>query len=269
MNPNLWSLSLSDYFTKKMLGFAFAPFIATLIAFMIFLSPVYHTLMDNDNSSTIQIETSQTTFQDGSSNTETSHIIYEGDNGFLDFMLNNGVVSWIILTFSFFLLAMIMFIIAMVTAIIIIGFLTPAIMRELQKRHYPEIALEEHGNFITGIFSSMKYVVVMFLLLIVMIPLYFIPFVNIVAVNLPFYYLFHKFYMLDVGTSAMSKEQFKQMMYFQGNRVRANSLALYLLSMIPFAALFTPVFNVIVLGHIALSSRRDQLKAPLNNDASK
>ena len=264
MSQNIWSLSVDDYFTKKMLIFAFGPFIATLLAFMIFISPVYHTLIDSTNSSTIQIETTQTTYDNGDTSTENSHIIYTGDSSFLDFILNNGVVSWIILTFSFFLLMMVMFVIAMVVAILIIGFLTPAIMREIQKRHYPDLPLEEHGNIITTLFHSLRYVMVMFLLLFMMIPLYFIPFVNIIAVNLPFYYLFHKFYMLDVSTTAMSKEQYKQMMYFNKNSVRGTTLGLYLLSMIPFAALFTPVFNVIVLGHMAMRNRQKQLEHNLN-----
>ena len=265
MSQNIWSLSVNDFFTKKMLLFAFGPFLATLIAFAIFLSPVYHTLMDSSNSSTIQIETSQTSYNNGDVSSESSHIIYTGENTFLDLVLNNGVVSWIILTFSFFLLLMVMFIIAMVVAILIIGFLTPAIMREIQKRHYPEVPLESHGNLISTLFHSMRYVLVMFLLLFVMIPLYFIPFVNIIAINIPFYYLFHKFYMLDVTTTAMTKEQYKQMMYFNKAKVRGTSLTLFILSMIPFAALITPVFNVIVLGHTVMRSKQKQLSSPQQN----
>ena len=260
MSQNIWSLSVDDFFTKKMLLFAFGPFLATLVAFVIFLSPVYHTLMDSTHSSTIQIETTQTSYNNGDTSSESSYIVYTGDSPFLDFLLNNGVVSWIILTFSFFLLMMVMFVIAMVVAILVIGFLTPAIMKEIQKRHYPDLPLEAHGNIITTLFHSLRYVMVMFLLLFVMIPLYFIPFVNILAVNIPFYYLFHKFYMLDVSTTAMSKEQYKQMMYFSKNSVRGTTLVLYGVSMIPFAALFTPVFNVIVLGHMVMRSRQKQLK---------
>ena len=255
MNPNIWSLSLRDYFTKKMLAFSFAPFIVTLVLFMIFLSPLYHVLMDSENSSTIQIETTKTSFQDGMTTTENTHVIYDGDSPILDFFLNNDVVSWIIATFSLFLLAMLMFVLAMVTAIVVIGFLTPAIMKELHKRHYSTLTLESHGTILGGMFHSLKYVMITFLLLIVLIPLYFIPFVNIVAINLPFYYLFHKFYLMDVGGAAMSKEEFKKMMFFQGNQVRINTFLLYLLSMVPFAVLFTPVFNVLVLGHTVFQNK--------------
>ncbi len=265
MRPSIWSISVSDFFTKKMLAFAFGPFIATLIAFAIFLSPVYHALVDTNHSSKIQYETKQTSYEGGSALTEESNIIYTGDSAFLDFMLNNSVVSWIFLTFSFFLLMMVMFILAMVVAIFIIGFLTPSIMKELQKRHYHDVALEGHGNVVTGIFHSIKYVMIMFVLLIVLIPFYFIPFVNIIAVNLPFYYLFHKFYMLDVTTTAMTKEQTKKMFFFKGNQLRMHTLMLYFLSMVPFAALITPVFNVIVLSHVVLRAKQEVLEAPESN----
>ena len=68
--------------------------------------------------------------------------------------------------------------------------------------------------------------------------------------------------MLDVGTTALTKEQYKQMMYFQGNKVRMNTVILYVISMIPFAALITPVFNVIVLTHTVLRNKQEQLEAP-------
>ncbi len=255
MNPNIWSLSVRDYFTKKMLAFSFAPFIVTLMLFMIFLSPLYHVLMDSENSSTIQIETTKTSFQDGTKTTENTHILYDGDSAFLDFIFNNSVVSWIVATFSLFLLAMLMFVLAMITAIVVIGFLTPSIMKELHKRHYSSLTLESHGNILGSMFHSLKYVMITFILLIVLFPLYFIPFVNILAINLPFYYLFHKFYLMDVGGTAMSKEEFKKMMFFHGNQVRINTFLLYLLSMVPFAVLFTPVFNVLVLGHTVFQNK--------------
>ena len=44
----------------------------------------------------------------------------------------------------------------------------------------------------------------------------------------------------------------KLIMAFHGGNVRLTTLALYLVSLIPFAAYITPVFNVIVLTHSML-----------------
>lgn len=245
-----------------MLTYAFAPFLFTLVVLYALFFSAADVGIDSLQESFVQIESTQTTQEKGVSHTESTNMVYSGGSAILEFLMQYSITSWLVSFFIFTVGGMFMFVIAIFTAILVIGFLTPAIMKELQARHYPDIPLQGHGNAITALFHSLKYVVVMFILLIVLIPFYFIPLLNIVAINLPFYYLFHKFYMLDVGTTAMTKEQYKQMMFFKGNSVRMSTLVLYVISMIPFAALVTPVFNVILLSHIVLRNKREQLEAP-------
>jgi len=259
VNQNIWVISVQDFFTKKMLTYALAPFFFTLIViYSIFFSAASAGLDSMEQS--IQIEQSHTTIENGIPHTESTTAVYSGDNAFLRFLMEYSLTSWLVSFFVFTIGGMLMFIVAIFSAVLIIGFLTPMIIRELQRRHYPQIELQGHGNAFTALFHSLKYVIVTFVLLILFIPLYFIPLVNIVAFNLPFYYLFHKFYMLDVGTTVMVKEEYKQMMYFKGNKVRMTTIILYALSLIPFAALITPVFNVIVLGHAVMRHKQEQLK---------
>ncbi len=259
--PNIWTLSLKDFFTKKMLTYAIAPFLFTLIVvYSIFFSAASAGLDSMEQS--VQIHQSHTTIENGIPHTESSNEVYTGDNAFLRLLMEYSLTSWLVSFFVFTIGGMMMFVVAIISAILIIGFLTPAILKELQRRHYPEIALEGHGNAFTSLFHSLKYLFITFILLIVLIPFYFIPVVNIVAFNLPFYYLFHKFYMLDVGTTVMIKEEYKQLMYFKGNKIRMTTLILYALSLIPFAALFTPVFNIIVLGHTVMRNRQTQIETP-------
>ncbi len=243
-----------------MLTYAFAPFLFTVIVLYALFFSAADAGLDSLQESFVQIESTQTTQENGITHTENSSMVYSGGNAIMEFLMAYSLTSWLVSFFVFTIGGMFMFVIAIFTAILVIGFLTPAIMRELQARHYPDIELEGHGNVATTLFHSLKYVAIMFILLIVLIPFYFIPLVNIVAINFPFYYLFHKFYLLDVGTTALTKEQYKQMMYFKGNKVRMNTVILYLISMIPFAALITPVFNVIVLSHMVFRNKQTQLE---------
>ncbi len=245
-----------------MLSYAFAPFLVTLIVLYALFFSAADAGIDSLQESFIEVESTQVTQENGITHTENTNVVYSGSSAILEFLMQYSITSWLVSFFVFTVGGMFMFVVAIFTAILVIGFLTPAIMRELQTRHYPEIALEGHGNAMTTIFHSFKYIAIMFILLIVLIPFYFIPLVNIVAINFPFYYLFHKFYMLDVGTTALTKEQYKQMMYFNGNKVRTTTVILYVISMIPFAALITPVFNVIVLSHTVLRNKQAQLEAP-------
>ena len=264
MNSNLWTLSVQDFLTKKMLTYAFAPFLFTMIVLYALFFSAADAGLESLKESVIHIEKMQTTQENGITHTESSDETYSGGNAILEFLMQYSITSWLVSFFLFTVGGMLMFVVAIFTAILVIGFLTPAILRELQRRHYPELTLDGHGNVFTTLFHSLKYIAIMVIMLIALIPLYFVPLLNIVAINLPFYYLFHKFYMLDVGTTALLKEEYRQMMYFNANKVRITTLLLYLISMIPFAALITPVFNVIVLGHTVLRSKKAQLETPLS-----
>ena len=267
MNKNIWTLSLQDFFTKKMLTYAFAPFLFTLVVLYALFFSAADAGLESLKESVIHIEKMQTTQENGITQTQSSDETYSGGSGILEFLMQYSLTSWLVSFFLFTVGGMLMFVVAIFTAILVIGFLTPAIMRELQRRHYPELALDGHGNVFTTLFHSLKYLAIALLLLIVLAPFYFVPLLNIVAINLPFYYLFHKFYLLDVGATALVKEEYRQIMFFKGNTIRFTTLMLYLIAMIPFAALITPVFNVIVLSHTVFRNKQELLARSTNLQA--
>jgi hypothetical protein len=89
----------------------------------------------------------------------------------------------------------------------------------------------------------------MIILFLVLIPVYFVPVLNIIAFSLPLYYFFHKLLNFDVSSTILSKEEYKTIYKTQGNNFRLRTLFLYIISMIPFATLFSAVYYVIYLGH--------------------
>ena len=89
----------------------------------------------------------------------------------------------------------------------------------------------------------------MLFLFILFIPLYFIPLINIIAFNLPFYYLFHKLINFDVSSSMLKKEEYEVISAKSSGGFRARTLFLYFISMIPFITLFTSVFYIIYIGN--------------------
>ncbi len=256
MNENIWTLSLKDFFTKKMMGYALIPFFFTLLVLYGFFFTIADAGLDQLRESSLHIEQSQTTIQDGRTHTENVDATYTG-SGILKFLMEHTITSWLVSFFVVTVGGMFVFIAAIFAALFIIGFLTPAIMREIQRRHYPEVELKSYGNPLSTVFQALKYVTIMILMFLVLMPLYFIPLLNIVAVNLPFYYLFHKFYMLDVTSESLTYDTYKKMMFYRGNKLRTTTVILYVLSIIPFAALVTPVFNVIVLSHTVLRNSQE------------
>lgn len=231
-----------------MLKIAFIPFLITLsILYFAFFS-IASTGLDSLQETSLKIKTHETYIENGVTNTTTTTQTYTG-NWLFDFLLKYSITSWIVnfLVYtvgSFFILWISLFI-----SIIIIGFLTPNILNILQKKHYPNLIFNGYGNLTNSIFKLLKSLLVMIILFFILIPFYFIPVINIVAINLPFYYFFHKMLHYDVASTIMKKERFDKIYYFNKSSMRLKTLFLYSVSLIPFVAFFIAVFYIIYLGH--------------------
>jgi hypothetical protein len=94
--------------------------------------------------------------------------------------------------------------------------------------------------------------------------LYFIPFVNLIALNYPLFYLFRRLLEYDITGEIMTKEEFEELHYRLRKSVTARMGGVYLLSLIPFVGLVMPVFYVIYLGHGYFAALSQLRKLPEN-----
>ena len=131
----------------------------------------------------------------------------------------------------------------------IIGFLTPMILKILHKKYYSHLELHGYGTWFSPIWVLTKSSFMMIFLFVILIPVYFVPVLNIIAFSIPFYYFFHKLLNFDVSSTILSAEQYKIIYEKEANNFRLRTLFLYFISMIPFATLFTAVYYIIYLGH--------------------
>ncbi len=139
MNQSLWTISVHDFFTKKMLTYAFAPFLFTLLVLYALFFSAADAGLDSLQDSFVQVETTQTTQENGITHTENTNVVYSGGSSILAFLMEYSITSWLVSFFVFTVGGMFMFVVAIFTAILVIGFLTLAIIKELQARHYPDI----------------------------------------------------------------------------------------------------------------------------------
>jgi len=239
-------ISIKDFFTATMLKYSLLPFVISLIVMYILF--FYVAGVGLDQLGTLSIHSSETTIQNGIPHTDSFSTQLEG-NAIIQFLMNYTITSWIasFLIYaigSFFVLYLSIFI-----AVIIIGFLTPVILKEIKNKHYKNVELIGHSNFIAGILNIVRWAFVMVLLFFMLIPLYFIPIVNIIAFNLPLYYFFHKMLNYDISSNICTDEEDKQIRYFSKSKLRLKTLWLYLVSLIPFAIFFGAIFYVIYIGH--------------------
>lgn len=245
-NQNILLLSIKDFLTLKMLKYSILPFIITMILMYVIFFIVAGVGLEQLGS--MDIQSTQTTIENGIPHTDSFSAKLEG-SAIIQFLMSYAVTSWIasFLVYAiggFFVLYASIFI-----AVIVIGFLTPLVMRELQKRHYKDVELIGHSNIVSAVLQMIKWAFVMLLLFFLLVPLYFIPIVNLIAFNLPLYYFFHKMLLYDISTNICTDEEDKQIRFFNKNMLRTKTLLLYLISLIPFAIFFGAIFYVIYLGN--------------------
>ena len=255
---NLLLLSIKDFLTPKMLKYSIFPFVITLVLMYIIFFTVAGAGLDQLGS--MDVQTSQTTLQNGIPHTESFSAKLQG-SAIIQFLMSYTITSWIasFLVYAiggFFVLYASVFI-----AVIVIGFLTPLVIKELQARRYKDVELIGYSNVLASVLSMLKWAFVMLLLFFLLIPLYFIPLVNIIAFNLPIYYFFHKMLLYDVSSNICTKDEAKQINYMNKNNLRIKTLLLYMISLIPFAIFFGAVFYVIYLGNTYLLEVRKLRKS--------
>ncbi len=237
-------LSIKDFFTKPMLKIALLPLIFTMaVMFILFFTAAdygFEALQEfikaSQNGEEVAIDSNAPFYF-----IWTTYVIA--------FLFQYSITSWLVgfLVYTVGTIFIMMF--SVLLTILIIGFLTPTILTVLKKRHYNNLQTNGFGSLLSPIWVAVKSGIIMIILFILFIPLYFIPLVNIVAFNLPFYYFFHKLLTYDVASTILSEEEYKIIHAKNANKFRFRTLFLYFISMIPFITLFSAVFYIIYLGH--------------------
>jgi len=272
-NRNLFTLSLKDFFTPYFLSLALMPLIITLVILFGVLSYAMQGLNDTMNAvriekTTTQYSTPTTSHSESSFNfsyddnaTRTSFLnidpmsLLQSLQGsqIINSMLEYSWLRWIIEKVVFLVASYFILILALIIAVIIVGFFTPLVISKLKSRHYPQLEIKGHSSVLGTLWYTLKSLLIMLLLYFVFIPLYFIPFINIIAFNLPAYYFFHKLLVFDVGSSMNTKKEYVQIKAIVGNQIRLRTLMMYMLTLIPFVGIFFPLFFVIYLSHIFMN----------------
>lgn len=253
--------SIKDFFTSSMLKIALVPLIVT----MIILYMLFFTAADFGISSLQEIAQASQNGQEVVID-ENAPFYFVWMTYLIVLLFKYSFTSWIA-GFLFYTIGTVIVLQAsVILSIIVIGFLTPMILKILHRRYYSHLILHEYGTIPLSIWVLLKSLFMMVFLFIILIPVYFVPILNVLAFSLPFYYFFHKLLNFDVSSTILSKEQFKIIYREEGNNFRLRTLFLYFVSMIPFATLFTAVYYIIYLGHAYFIKLDELTKKELTKD---
>lgn len=254
IHDTLLAKSVKDFWTRPVLKVALVPLLLTMVVMYALFFWAADAGLDALKDSYVQMEQQTTVVTpEGTTHTQSESVVLEGGEAFLAFLLKHSVTSWLLSFIVYTLGSFFVLLLSLIVTLFIIGFLTPHVLAIVRDRHYRECHIEGFGHVASVLFYFLKTLGVMLLLLIVLMPFYFLPVVNLVAFNLPFYYLFHKLLVYDVASTVCTKEEYLHIMYHKGTSIRMKTLMLYLVSLIPFTALLGSVFFVVYLGHIFFS----------------
>jgi len=246
--------SVKDFFTSAMLKIAFIP----LLLSMIILYSVFFTAADFGISSLHQIAIASQNGQEIIIG-ENAPFYFVWMTHLVVFLFKYSFTSWLAGFLLYAIGTVLVLQASIIFSIILIGFLTPMILKILHERYYSHLQIKGYGTIVGSVWILVKSLFVMMILFIVLIPVYFIPVLNVIAFSIPLYYFFHKLINFDVSSTILSKNEYKLIYKKESNSFRLRTLFLYFSSMIPFAALFTAVFYVIYLGH-AYFVKLDELR---------
>jgi hypothetical protein len=238
------SRSLKDFFTLQMLKYTLIPFIATFVI----IYSMFFAAADYSISSLQEIANASANHQEVIID-ENAPIYYKWGAEMIILLFQYSITSWLAGFFLYVFGTFLVWKLSIILTIAIVGFLTPYIISSIQKKHYPDVVLQGHGTLLETVWILVKTTLIMIGLFIAFIPLYFIPLINVIVFFIPFYYFFHKLLNSDVAMTMLSKEQYFHIYSKKAFSFRLRTLFLYLLSLIPFLAMFTSVFFIIYLCH--------------------
>lgn len=182
-----------------------------------------------------------------------------GDFAFLDeqsfpfiaTLLSFSVTKWIIAAIFYTLGAFLAMFLSVFVALIIAGFLTPVVAKEINARHY-KISIKDEIP-LTRVLGLSAQVVLKFLgIFLVCLPLIaFVPFVNLLVLNVPFFYLYYRLLLVDVGSSTLNTPKF-ELAWLEGGgrRFMFACAGFYLISLVPLLGLLFQLFFIIFLSHL-------------------
>lgn len=241
---DIFSRSLKDFFTPKMLKIALVPLLVTMVLlYMLFFSAA-----DYGISSLQQIAQEAQNGQEVIVD-EEAPFYFVWATYFIVFLFKYSFTSWIAGFLLYTLGVVVVLKVSVLLTIVVIGFLTPMITNILHKRYYSHLTLHGDGTLSSTFIVLMKSLIIMIILFILFIPLYFIPVINFIAFSFPFYYFFHKLLNFDISSTILSKDEYRIIYKKEANKFRLRTLSMYFLSMLPFLTLFSAVFFVIYLSH--------------------
>ncbi|MGL2480110.1 EI24 domain-containing protein [Helicobacter pylori] len=163
-----------------------------------------------------------------------------------------GVFAWVFKALVYFLIFWIAILLSLVINVFASIFYTPLVVSYLHQKYYPHVVLEEFGSILFSIKYFLRSLILMLLLLALLTPFYFIPFIGVFGVFfsiIPHFLFFKNTMSLDIASAIFNHQSYQNLLKQHRLKHYRFSFFCYLFSLIPFFNFFATLLQTLMLTH--------------------
>ncbi|GAA7576856.1 EI24 domain-containing protein [Helicobacter pylori] len=164
----------------------------------------------------------------------------------------SGVFVWVFKALVYFLIFWIAILLSLVINVFASIFYTPLVVSYLHQKYYPHVVLEEFGSILFSIKYFLKALILMLVLLALLTPFYFIPFIGVFGVFfsiIPHFLFFKNTMSLDIASAIFNYQSYQNLLKQHRLKHYRFSFFCYLFSLIPFFNFFATLLQTLMLAH--------------------
>ncbi|WQS38852.1 EI24 domain-containing protein [Helicobacter pylori] len=164
----------------------------------------------------------------------------------------SGVFVWVFKALVYFLIFWIAILLSLVINVFASIFYTPLVVSYLHQKYYPHVVLEEFGSILFSIKYFLKALILMLVLLALLTPFYFIPFIGVFGVFfsiIPHFLFFKNTMSLDIASAIFNHQSYQNLLKQHRLKHYRFSFFCYLFSLIPFFNFFATLLQTLMLTH--------------------
>ncbi|WQU85507.1 EI24 domain-containing protein [Helicobacter pylori] len=164
----------------------------------------------------------------------------------------SGVFVWVFKALVYFLIFWIAILLSLVINVFASIFYTPLVVSYLHQKYYPHVVLEEFGSILFSIKYFLKTLILMLVLLALLTPFYFIPFIGVFGVFfsiIPHFLFFKNTMSLDIASAIFNHQSYQNLLKQHQLKHYRFSFFCYLFSLIPFFNFFATLLQTLMLTH--------------------
>ncbi|WQV44603.1 EI24 domain-containing protein [Helicobacter pylori] len=164
----------------------------------------------------------------------------------------SGVFVWVFKALVYFLIFWIAILLSLIINVFASIFYTPLVVSYLHQKYYPHVVLEEFGSILFSIKYFLKALILMLVLLALLTPFYFIPFIGVFGVFfsiIPHFLFFKNTMSLDIASAIFNHQSYQNLLKQHRLKHYRFSFFCYLFSLIPFFNFFATLLQTLMLTH--------------------